>query len=142
MALERRLGALPLEIRLGLAAGVAAVVWAVLVLQPWGAATIDPDASSSVLYFDRIIAGQRLEAFVPTTPKPLLTLVYGITWAVGHDWRWLVWETIAVWGLAVGATAALVAGLAGLAGRAGRAEVAQVEPPPGARRRRSPPRPS
>ena len=73
------------EVRLGLFAGLAAVAWALLVLDPLGPATIDPDASSSVLYFDRIVNGQRLEAFVPTTPKPLLTLEYGLAWIGTQD---------------------------------------------------------
>ena len=101
-----------LETRLGVLAGLAAIVFSILVLDPLGAATIDPDASSSVLYFDRIVSGHRLEAFVPTTPKPLLTVAFGLTWVLLHDWRALVWETILVWGLAAGATAAFVARVA------------------------------
>ena len=102
-----------LEVRLGLIAAAVAVLWAILVLDPLAAGTtIDPDASSSVLYFDRIAAFRHLEAFVPTTPKPLLTLIYGVTWEIGRDWRWLTFETIAVFGAAVGLAAALVARLA------------------------------
>jgi hypothetical protein len=100
------------EVRLGLVAGVVAIAWALLVLDPLGPATIDPDASSSVLYFDRIVSGQRLEAFVPTTPKPLLTFEYGLAWIGTQDWRWLVWLTILVAGVAVGSTAVLVSRLA------------------------------
>ena len=33
---------------------------------------------------------------MPTTPKPLLTLEYGLTWIGTQDWRWLVWLTILV----------------------------------------------
>jgi hypothetical protein len=98
----------------GVVAGLVAIVWAVLVLDPLGPATIDPDAAASVLYFQRITGGRQLEAFVPTTPKPLLTLVYGLTWSLFHDWRVLVWETIAMFGVAVGATAAFVARLAAI----------------------------
>jgi hypothetical protein len=101
-----RLGGQSFEVRVGVVAGVLTIAWAIAVLGPFGAATIDPDASSSVLYFQRLTTGVRLEAFVPTTPKPLLTLVDGVTWALVHDWRWLVWETIAAFGLAVGAAAA------------------------------------
>ena len=104
--------ALGVEMRLGIIAAFVAIAWCVLTLDPLGAATIDPDAASSVLYFDRIFSGQHLEVFVPTTPKPLLTIVFGLSWALFNVWRLLVWETVLVWGLAVGATAALVARVA------------------------------
>lgn len=84
------------------AVGLVAAAVAAIVVAPFGPATIDPDAAASVLYFERISAGARLEAFVPTTPKPLLTLVYGLTWALAHDWRFLTWETIAVFAAAAG----------------------------------------
>ncbi len=45
------------------------------------------DAASSVLYFERIMAGRHLEAFLNTTPKPLLTLVYGVLHAIDVEWR-------------------------------------------------------
>ena len=88
-------------------AGVLAALVAVLLLDPLGAATIDPDATASVLYFQHIVSLRHLASFVPTTPKPLLTVVYGVTWTLGHDWRWLVLETIAVFGVAVASGAAL-----------------------------------
>ena len=119
----------PIERRIAVLSGAVAIAWAVLTLAPLGQTTIDPDASASVLFFQRIVAGQHLEAFVPTTPKPLLTLIYGLTWTVGHDWRWLTWETIAVFGAAVGAAAALVARLAGRIGHSLDAAGAQSEAP-------------
>ena len=104
--------ALGTEARLGVVAAFVAIAWCVVTLDLLGPATIDPDASSSVLYFDRIVSGHRLEGFVPTTPKPLLTVVFGLSWGLVHDWRMLVWETVLAWGLAVGATAAFVARVA------------------------------
>ncbi|HKG19118.1 MAG TPA: hypothetical protein VKB00_05215, partial [Candidatus Limnocylindrales bacterium] len=68
---------------------VIAVVAVGLVVQPFGPSLHDPDAAASVLFFDRIAAGNRLEAFVPTTPKPLLTLLYGAAWNATGDWRLL-----------------------------------------------------
>jgi hypothetical protein len=107
-ALRAAWGRAPLEDRLWLVTLVVAVLWCLIVLDPFGPATIDPDASASVLYFQRIVGGQRLETFVPTTPKPLLTLVYGVAWAVSGDWREVVWQTIGVFGVAA-ASAALLA---------------------------------
>jgi hypothetical protein len=54
----------------------AAVLW--LVVQPLAGVGNDADSATTVLYFDRLVHGQRLEAFLPTTPKPLLTVVYGL----------------------------------------------------------------
>ncbi len=48
------------------------------------------DTISVVLYFDRIVHGVVLEAPILTTPKPLLSLVYGATWELTGDWRWIV----------------------------------------------------
>lgn len=82
-------------------AGLVGVIVVALVIRPLDTTTIDPDAAASVLYFQRLVAGQRLEAFVPTTPKPLLTLVDGTTWSLLHDWRALTWETLLAFGVAV-----------------------------------------
>jgi len=109
-----------LEWQLGLIAGLIALAWALVLLDPFASGTtVDPDATSSVLYFERIAAFRLLEGFVPTTPKPLLTLVYGLTWQIGHDWRWLTLETMAIFGASVGLGAALVARLVGRIASAG-----------------------
>ena len=90
------------------AASVAAFLALWLIVQPLAGVLRDADATSTVLYFERIVHGQRLEAFVPTTPKPLLTLVYGLTWALTGDWRWLTVLTMLV-----------AAGIVGMAVRLG-----------------------
>lgn len=95
----------------GLAAAV--VLW--LMVQPLAGAANDTDAAATVLYFDRIIHGQRLEAFVPTTPKPLLTLVYGVAWNLTHDWRALTVLSIGVGAAAVAMAARLAARIGGSA---------------------------
>ncbi len=93
--------------------GMVGIALAALVIRPFEASTIDPDAAASVLYFERLVAGRRLEAFLPSTPKPLLTFVYGLTWTVVHDWRALTLATIAVFGLAVGLAGAWLFRLGG-----------------------------
>jgi hypothetical protein len=90
-----------LVVALAIGGGLLAIVLAAVVIRPLEAATIDPDAAASVLYFERLVGGTRLEAFVPTTPKPLLTVVYGLAWSALHDWRALVWATIVAFGIAV-----------------------------------------
>ena len=100
-----------------LVAVIAAVVlW--LVIQPLARATADTDAAASVMYFDRIVHGHRLEAFFPTTPKPLLTLVYGLAWSLTHDWHSLAVMTLMVGALGVGLAARLAARLGGIAAAA------------------------
>jgi hypothetical protein len=74
-----------------------------------------PDAAASVLYFQRIVAGRHLEAFVNTTPKPLLTLVYGVLFAPTHDWRLISLATAAAAAAAAVLGAELARRLGGLA---------------------------
>ena len=95
--------------------GLAAVLVAGVAMQALGPAMNDPDSMSSVLYFQRIAAGQQLEVYTLTTPKPLLTAVYGVTWSLFHDWRAIVWETLLVHGLGVGMAVLLATRLAGVA---------------------------
>jgi hypothetical protein len=79
---------------------VVAVAVGLLVRLP-GPATLDPDEHASVLYFDRLVAGQRLEEPLLSAPKPLLTVVHGLAWHAGHDWRLLAAVTVAAFALAV-----------------------------------------
>jgi hypothetical protein len=66
-----------------------------------GPAILDPDEHASVLYFDRLVAGERLEEPLLSAPKPLLTVVHGLAWRAGHDWRLLAALTVAAFALAV-----------------------------------------
>jgi hypothetical protein len=67
-----------------LAAVIAAVLW---IVRPLAGGPAASDAASSVLYWDRIASGRHLETFLNTTPKPLLTVVYGILHAIDGEWR-------------------------------------------------------
>ena len=96
-----------------LVAAIAAVVlW--LTIQPLARATADTDAAASVMYFERIVNGHRLEAFFPTTPKPLLTFLYGLAWSLTHDWHSLTVMTLVAGSLGVGLAARLAARLGGI----------------------------
>lgn len=92
--------------------GATALVGAELA-RPFRSASISFDSSATVLYFQRIAGGQQLEAFVTTTPKPLLTVLFGVLHAITDDWRSLAWLTLLMEGLAVTMTAYLAARLAG-----------------------------
>jgi len=89
-----------------------AVATAVLVRLP-GPAVLDPDEHAAALYFDRLAAGQRLEEPLLSAPKPLLTVVHGLAWTVGHDWRLLEALTVAAFALAVVCLARAAGRLAG-----------------------------
>jgi hypothetical protein len=71
---------------LGVLFGAGLVAVAAL-FRPWNTPAIGFDSAASVLYFDRLGAHQSLEAFVGSTPKPLMTLLYGVAFNLFHDWR-------------------------------------------------------
>jgi hypothetical protein len=99
---------------------VWAVCWAVLAVAVGllvrlpGPAVLDPDEHASVLYFDRLVAGERLEEALLSAPKPLLTVVHGLAWRAGHDWRLLEAVTVAAFALAVVCLARAAGRLGGL----------------------------
>jgi hypothetical protein len=84
-----------------------------------GPATLDPDEHAAVLYFDRLVAGDRLEDPLLSSPKPLLTVVHGLAWHAANDWRLLEAVTVAVFALAVVCLARAAARLGGPAAAAG-----------------------
>ncbi len=91
-------------------AGVSAVTcWLVRVAAP---APLDPDEYASAYYFDRLIHGRRLDQVLLTTPKPLLSLVHGLAWALTSDWR----AGVALTGMVL---AVMVVALARVASRLG-----------------------
>ena len=103
-----------------------ALVVALELVRPFAAGPVGFDSAASVIYFDRIVSGRHLEAFVTATPKPILTLVYGLLQGLTHDWRAISLATIAVFALSVvlagwlawrvAGPAAAVFGIVGLVG--------------------------
>jgi hypothetical protein len=92
---------------LGLAVFAVSTGLAIWVTRPWQVGAVGSDAASSVLYFDRLVAGVQLERFLGTTPKPFLTVVYGLLHAAFDDWRPISWLVVVVYGLGIGAAAIL-----------------------------------
>jgi hypothetical protein len=95
-------------------AAVAAAT-ALLVRLP-GPAMLDPDEYASALDFRYLISGRRLGELLLSTPKPLLTVVYGLAWNLTHDWRACTLLAVAAFALAVTALSRALARLAGAAG--------------------------
>jgi hypothetical protein len=92
---------------------VLAVAVGLLVRLP-GPATLDPDEHAAVVYFDRLVAAERLEEPLLSSPKPLLTVVNGLAWRLGHDWRLLEALAVAAFALAVVCLARAAGRLGGL----------------------------
>jgi hypothetical protein len=92
---------------------VLAVAVGLLVRLP-GPATLDPDEHAAVRYFDRLVAGERLEEPLLSSPKPVATVVHGIAWRAGHDWRLLEALAVAAFALAVVCLARAAGRLGGL----------------------------
>ncbi|HMJ80211.1 MAG TPA: hypothetical protein VK592_04145 [Candidatus Dormibacteraeota bacterium] len=97
-----------------LAVAAIAVGVAFAVVRPFDAGPVSYDAGSSVIHFLRITSGQHLEAFISTTPKPLLTVVFGLLHGLFDDWRALSWATIGAYGVAIALGAWLATRLAGV----------------------------
>jgi hypothetical protein len=102
----------PLWPWLALWAAVAAAVGALARLP--GPAVLDPDEYAAALYFQDLVHGHRLEEFLLSAPKPLLTLVHGLAWTVTHDWRTGTALTVAAFALAVTMLARAAWRLAGI----------------------------
>ncbi len=98
---------------LALLAGVAVVLLAAWIIRPIRDPLVGSDTASSVLYFERLVAGERLERFLGTTPKPALTVLDGLLHAVG-GWTLVAWVALVVGGLAVAATVSFATRTSGL----------------------------
>jgi hypothetical protein len=103
--------------------GAAVAVYAAGLTRFGGPTLFDPDEYAAAVYFDRIVHHHRLETILHSTPKPLLTLVHGISWSLFHSWLVGGALTIAAFAVAVvaltrvaarvgGATAAVLVALA------------------------------
>ena len=80
---------------------LASVAVAAYVIRPWIAAPLAFDTAASVVHFDRIVSGHYLEQPLTTTPKPLLTLLYGLIYTATRDWRAISLAALGAWGLCV-----------------------------------------
>jgi hypothetical protein len=69
--------------------------------RPDRSASIAFDSQMAVLHFDRILAGRHLESFIATTPKPLLTVMFGLLHAVSGGWAAIAWATVVAHAVAV-----------------------------------------
>jgi hypothetical protein len=85
-------------------AGLLVGAW---VIRPLIAGPVGFDSAASVIHFERIVHGQHLEAFVTATPKPLLTVLYGVLHAAIPDWRAISWLSIAGLAVAIGLASVL-----------------------------------
>jgi hypothetical protein len=101
--------------RLWLLVGVLVGLVTAALVGLWGPAMLDPDEHASVLYFERLIHGEQLEAPLLSTPKPLLTIVYGTLWSATHNWRTVSLVALIAFAVGVVALARAAARLAGTA---------------------------
>jgi hypothetical protein len=90
-----------LPLLLGAIAGAVALGIGFELVRPFAAGPVGFDSSASVIYFDRIVSGRHLEAFVTATPKPFLTLVFGLLHELTAAWRSISWATIGAFALCV-----------------------------------------
>lgn len=97
---------------------LAAAAFAFLLVRPIDTASIGPDAAAPVVHFQHIVAGHHLEGYLGQTPKPLLTVIYGILYSTTQDWRAIAWASIAAFALCVVLGGLLGQRIGGLAGGA------------------------
>lgn len=93
---------------------VGAFATAFYLIDPVHVGRVGFDAAASVLYFDRLVQGRHLESFISATPKPLLTVVYGVLYKLTGDWRPISWLVIALFGLSAVLAASLALRFGGI----------------------------
>ena len=93
---------------LSLAVGLA-------IVRPFTDVPVSFDAQATVVYFDRLVGGVRLEQALSTTPKPFLTLVEGAAHRLTGGWLVVVWLTILAQAIGAGLAVALAGRSMGLA---------------------------
>jgi hypothetical protein len=103
-----------LELALIATALLIGVGVAVVVVKPKVAPQVQFDTAASVIHFERLVSGERLEAFVTTTPKPFLTVLDGLLHRIG-GWTAVSWMAMVGHGLAVALAALLALRLGGWA---------------------------
>lgn len=97
----------------GVMAALSALAIALAGVRPNAFAPLSYDAYATTLHFERIAAGQHLEGNLGTTPKPLLTLAFGLGHALG-GWTAVSVLSIVAWSLSTGVAVALATRLAGV----------------------------
>ena len=112
---------------LAVAAGLVASLVALAVIRPLGVAPLSYDAYASTLHFDRIVGGHRLEGALGTTPKPLLTVAFGVAHAVG-GWQLVGLVSVLAWGASVGMATRLAVRVGGTAAGAAAAALLIASP--------------
>jgi len=85
------------------------VLWA----RPIRTASIGFDSQVAVVDFARLVGARHIEQLLTTTPKPLLTFIFGPLELLSHDWRTLAWATLIAFALAVVLTAELARRIGG-----------------------------
>jgi len=93
---------------------VIAAAVATWLCKPLHGGPAGPDAAASILFFDRIVTGTRLETFVNTTPKPLLTVILGGLHGITGGWVAGALATVLATALAVVLAAEVVRRVAGI----------------------------
>jgi hypothetical protein len=93
---------------------VGAAVTLGFLVRPFDGGPAASDANSSVLFFERIASGRTLEAWLNTTPKPLLTVAYGLLHAIDPSWTLVSLSAVFAAAVAVVLSAELARRVAGL----------------------------
>ena len=108
---------LPAPVRVVCAVGMFgfAVALGLFLARPVHTASIAYDSQVAVLDFDRLVSGRQVEQFLSTTPKPLLTFIFGPLRLLTGDWRSLAWATLLAFGLGVAMMAELARRIGGMA---------------------------
>lgn len=91
----------------------ATLALGVLLARPIRTASIGFDSQVAVVDFTRLVGGRHIEQLLSTTPKPLLTFIFGPLELLSHDWRTLAWATLIAFALAVVLTAELARRIGG-----------------------------